>query len=59
MDETKRLLARQAAWQETRRRLSWPDKIRTAEAVRETLLKFRRSRPPATAPVGKSKPQPR
>jgi hypothetical protein len=44
MNNTRQLLERQAAWQKTRAGLSWPEKIRQAELLRDTLLKLRRSR---------------
>lgn len=44
MNSTQQLLDRQAAWQKTRARLSWPDKIRQAETLREALVELRRSR---------------
>lgn len=45
MNNTRQLLERQAAWQKTRARLSWPEKIRQAELLRDTLLQLRRTRP--------------
>jgi hypothetical protein len=39
------LFQRQAAWQAGRRRLSWPEKIRMAEAMRESAIRFRALRP--------------
>lgn len=45
MNEIQALLERQARWQKTRRTLSWPEKIRMAEEVRETA---RHLRPPRT-----------
>ena len=50
MSEVEQLLKRQSAWQASRRRLSWPEKIRMAEAMRETLVRFRRIRPVSAAP---------
>jgi len=35
------LFQRQAAWQAGRRRLSWPEKVRMAEAMRESAIRFR------------------
>jgi hypothetical protein len=32
-------------WQAGRRRLSWPEKIRMAEAMRESAIRFRALRP--------------
>jgi hypothetical protein len=34
------LLARQAEWQKLRRLLPWPEKLRMAEEMRETLRRF-------------------
>jgi hypothetical protein len=41
MTDVRRLLERQAEWQKARGSLSWPEKIRMAEAMRETLRQFR------------------
>jgi hypothetical protein len=41
MNDTQLLLERQAAWQKNRARLPWAEKIRMAEALRETLCRFR------------------
>jgi hypothetical protein len=38
--DVKQLLARQAEWQKARRLLSWPEKLRQAEEMRETLRRF-------------------
>ena len=38
------LFSRQAAWQRSRRSLSWPEKIREAERVHTSLEAFRRMR---------------
>ena len=45
MTDTRELFERQAAWQAGRRRLSWPEKVRMAEAIRESLVHFRNTRP--------------
>ena len=45
MNNTRQLLERQAAWQKTRASLSWPEKIRQAELLRDSLLILRRIRP--------------
>jgi hypothetical protein len=42
MSEIQALLERQARWQKTREALSWPEKIRMAEEVRESILQMRR-----------------
>ena len=39
------LLERQAAWQKRRASLTWPEKVRMAEAVREEAARFPRKRP--------------
>jgi hypothetical protein len=44
MNEIERLLERQAVWQQSRRTLSWPEKIRLAERVRPTVEAFRLQR---------------
>jgi hypothetical protein len=44
-DEVKKLLERQAAWQKGRKSLPWPEKIRIAEAVRESILQIRSTGP--------------
>jgi len=38
MDNVKSLFERQAKWQSTRARLSWTEKLRMAEILRETAL---------------------
>lgn len=45
MDDVKELLERQAAWQKSRRLLSWPEKIRIAESIRESVVQLRRTGP--------------
>ena len=45
MDDVKKLLERQAAWQRSRKVLSWPEKIQIAEAIRESVVKLRRTGP--------------
>ena len=40
------ILKRQERWQKERRFLSWPEKVRLAEAVRESLARFRQAGPP-------------
>jgi hypothetical protein len=41
MSDVRHLLERQARWQKTRRALSWPEKIRMAEMVRESVRQLR------------------
>lgn len=38
MSDIEQLLERQARWQKSRKSLSWPEKIRMAEAIRESVL---------------------
>jgi len=45
MADTRELFERQAAWQAGRCRLSWPEKVRMAEAIRESLVRLRSTRP--------------
>ena len=45
MNNIRELLKRQADWQKGRKTLSWPEKIRMAESIRESVLTFRRSGP--------------
>lgn len=45
MDDVKKLLERQAAWQKSRKLLSWPEKIRIAETLRESVVQLRRTGP--------------
>ena len=41
MTDAKKLLEKQARWQRSRKKLSWEEKIRIAEAVREDVAKWR------------------
>jgi hypothetical protein len=41
MTDSRKLLQRQAAWQKRRKVLSWAEKIRMAERVREDAAKLR------------------
>ncbi len=50
MNGVERLLRRQAAWQRSRRALSWPEKIRLAERMRPTVEAFRLQRERRRAP---------
>jgi hypothetical protein len=58
MTEVSATLKKQAAWQNRRRDLSWPEKIRLAEEIRASIEALRRSRPRATAPALKPPPAP-
>jgi hypothetical protein len=40
MFDAKEMLRRQEAWQASRRLLPWPEKLRLAVAMRETVLVF-------------------
>ncbi len=55
MTDTRELLERQAQWQKGRAALTWPEKIRMAEAVRESVAHFSRARSSMTAGVTASK----
>jgi hypothetical protein len=55
MTETRKLLERQAAWQKGHAALTWPEKIRLAEAVREWAAQLSRARSPKTAVVSASR----
>lgn len=55
MTDTHRLLERQAEWQKGRAALTWAEKIRMAEAVREDVAKLRRARMLPIAAVSESK----
>ncbi len=45
MTDARELFERRAAWQAGRRRLSWPEKVRMAEAIRGPLVRLRSTRP--------------
>jgi hypothetical protein len=47
MTEIQALFDRQARWQRDLVALSWPEKIRMVEAIRESVLRLRASRPAA------------
>jgi hypothetical protein len=44
MTDVRQLLARHAEWQRARGGLSWPEKVRMAEAMREAILRLRGER---------------
>lgn len=58
MTDVRQLLARQAEWQRARGGLSWPEKVRMAEAMREAIVRLRgekrqaQKRPPPRGKVG-------
>jgi hypothetical protein len=41
MTDLEQMLERQAQWQKNRRLLTWPEKIRMAERVRESVMQLR------------------
>jgi hypothetical protein len=41
MPDVRQLLQRQADWQRSQRRLSWPEKVRWVEAVHGAIRQFR------------------
>jgi hypothetical protein len=41
MSEIEQLLERQARWQKSRQALTWPEKIRLAEQVRDSVARWR------------------
>jgi hypothetical protein len=47
MDELGKQFARQAQWQAGRKALSWPDKVRQAEAIRDSIKTLRAKKPNA------------
>jgi len=61
MTDTRELFECQAAWQAGRRQLSWPEKVRMAEAIRESLVRLRNTRPidPKTDSAERLKAAPR
>lgn len=44
MIDTHQLLERQAQWQKSRQALSWPEKIRMAQSIRDSVEAFRADR---------------
>jgi hypothetical protein len=44
--EVQHLLERQAEWQRSRRSLSWPEKIRQAQQLLDSVRRLRRSKEP-------------
>lgn len=41
MNDVYQMMRRQAAWQKTRACLSWPEKMKQAEVLRDACLKLR------------------
>lgn len=60
MTSVDEMLRRQAQWQKSRRHLTWPEKIRMAEQVRDSVVALRRgsSAGPQEAPAGRQAAQP-
>lgn len=48
MTDIERMLERQAQWQRSRQALTWPEKIRLAERVRESVEQLRAKPRPVT-----------
>jgi len=48
MTDVEQMLKRQAQWQKSRQSLTWPEKIRLAEQVRESVSQLRAHLPPTT-----------
>lgn len=46
MNDVQEMLKRQAIWQRSRQSLTWPEKIRMAEMVRESVKQLRASSAP-------------
>jgi len=55
MNEIRELLERRAEWQRNRRSLSWSEKVRMAERIRESVLILSRSRLAGTDPIAKNR----
>ncbi|HMD96076.1 MAG TPA: hypothetical protein VKM93_01930 [Terriglobia bacterium] len=51
MSDTLKLLERQATWQKCRVALTWAEKVRMAEAVRDSVAQLRRAPPLADSGV--------
>lgn len=46
MNDVQEMLKRQAVWQRSRQSLTWPEKLRMAEKVRESVKQLRASSGP-------------
>ena len=44
MSDVRERLEKAAEWQKSRKALSWPEKVRLAEAIRDSLAQLRQSR---------------
>jgi hypothetical protein len=51
MTDMRRLFERQTAWQKGRTALTWPEKVRMAEAIREWVSRLSRARSPAPTTI--------
>ena len=58
MNEVQALLEKQARWQKSRQALSWPEKIRMAEAIRETARQLRQMQHEPSRDTKPSPPRP-
>lgn len=58
MTEIEQLLERQAKWQKGRAKLSWAEKLRLAETLRDAALALGRTRPNQPPPQPQSTPDP-
>lgn len=56
MIDLKALLDRQAKWQKSRRDLPWPEKVRMAAILRDSVAQLRRSALTSRAPTSESVP---
>jgi hypothetical protein len=64
VSDINQLLDRQTLWQRTRQALTWPEKVRMAEQMRESILQLRRSgqgeaTSARTAPTESHSPRPK
>ena len=57
MNDIQKLLEKQALWQKSRKALTWPEKIRMAERVRESIRQLRSESPPDQGPVPRGAPR--
>jgi len=57
MSEIVRLLQKQAQWQRSRKDLSWPEKIRLVEKIRDSAARWRRTDGTRAAAVRQSEGQ--
>ena len=51
MTDLEHMLKRQGQWQKSRQSLTWPEKIRLAERVRESVRQLRAQGTDSTAPA--------